>query len=100
VQQAIDGMLARGREPLGNGSGPMTVLIVAHRLSTVRNADKIIVIREGQVVEVGKHTDLVELENGVYASLIKRQMEAQSQLETGNMAEGHEEQPGDTQERA
>ncbi|RRD01846.1 type I secretion system permease/ATPase [Amphritea balenae] len=45
-----------------------TVIIVAHRLSTVRDADQIMVMDQGQVVEQGSHMDLVEL-NGVYAGL-------------------------------
>lgn len=59
----------------------MTVMIVAHRLSTVRNADIIFVIKEGQVVEQGKHGDLLEDEDGYYASLIRRQMETKEKLD-------------------
>lgn len=59
----------------------MTVLIVAHRLSTVRNADIIFVVQDGQVVEQGSHDDLLQNENGAYASLISRQMKAQKQLD-------------------
>lgn len=51
------------------------------RLSTVRNADTIFVIKDGQVVEKGKHNDLLEDEDGFYASLIHRQMDAQKKLE-------------------
>ena len=53
---------------------PMTVLIVAHRLSTVRNADIIFVVENGKVVEQGSHTDLLSFENGVYKALVSRQM--------------------------
>ncbi len=49
-----------------------TVLIIAHRLSTVVHADKILVLREGRIVEEGKHADLIS-KGGVYASLIKAQ---------------------------
>ena len=79
VQEAIDDMLARGKNVEG---GNLTVLIVAHRLSTVRNADKIFVVQGGKVVEEGRHDDLLE-QDGAYAQLIKRQMEAHSKLENG-----------------
>lgn len=45
-----------------------TCIIVAHRLSTIRNADNIIVIHDGQIVEMGRHESLI-LQNGMYAQL-------------------------------
>ena len=51
-----------------------TVVVVAHRLSTVRNADHIIVLDGGAVVEFGTHRELVEKE-GAYFNLIKNQLE-------------------------
>ncbi|MDI9339933.1 MAG: peptidase domain-containing ABC transporter [Sediminibacterium sp.] len=51
-----------------------TVVIIAHRLSTVINADNIIVMDNGEIVEEGKHTELVELK-GRYYNLIKKQLE-------------------------
>lgn len=51
-----------------------TVVIVAHRLSTVRDADKIIVLEHGKVVEQGKHEELAA-QRGVYYTLIKNQLE-------------------------
>jgi ATP-binding cassette subfamily B protein len=51
-----------------------TVIIVAHRLSTVKNADQIIVLNDGKVVESGTHTALIE-EKGAYYDLIKNQLE-------------------------
>lgn len=51
-----------------------TVIIVAHRLSTVKNADQIIVLKKGQVVEQGNHKELVS-KNGEYYNLIKNQLE-------------------------
>jgi ABC-type multidrug transport system fused ATPase/permease subunit len=62
----------------------MTVIVVAHRLSTIRNADIIFVIKDGQVVEQGNHTDLIQDPNGAYSVLIKRQMNVHKKLETGN----------------
>ncbi|WP_420068313.1 type I secretion system permease/ATPase, partial [Actinobacillus pleuropneumoniae] len=43
-----------------------TVIIIAHRLSTVKNADRIIVMEKGHIVEQGKHNQLLENENGLY----------------------------------
>ena len=51
-----------------------TVIIVAHRLSTVCNADKIVVIDAGKIVEVGSHKELTEL-RGAYYKLVKNQLE-------------------------
>jgi ATP-binding cassette subfamily B protein len=51
-----------------------TSVVVAHRLSTVRNADKIIVLENGEVVEQGNHNDLTALQ-GKYYELVKNQLE-------------------------
>jgi ATP-binding cassette subfamily B protein len=61
VQSAIDNLM-HGR----------TIFVIAHRLSTVINADRIIVLKEGRIVESGTHADLVRL-GGYYASLIRKQ---------------------------
>ncbi|MDD4957668.1 MAG: hypothetical protein PHQ61_08535 [Candidatus Omnitrophica bacterium] len=50
-----------------------TVIAIAHRLSTVMNADEIIVVREGVIVEKGSHDGLVK-KNGVYAGMCVHQM--------------------------
>jgi subfamily B ATP-binding cassette protein MsbA len=62
VQEALD-RLMEGR----------TTLVIAHRLSTVRDADRLIVIAGGRIVEQGDHDELVR-ENGVYARLYARQL--------------------------
>ena len=49
-----------------------TAVVIAHRLSTVRNADLICVVQDGQIVERGAHADLLAL-NGVYRTLYDRQ---------------------------
>lgn len=51
-----------------------TILVIAHRLSTVKNADNIIVLRHGEVVEKGKHDNLIKL-RGYYYELVKNQLE-------------------------
>ena len=51
-----------------------TVIIVAHRLSTVRNADQIVVLDRGRIVEVGSHEELIK-RNGAYYNLVKNQLE-------------------------
>lgn len=51
-----------------------TVVIVAHRLSTVKDADQIIVMGKGRIVEIGNHASLVE-KQGTYYNLVKNQLE-------------------------
>ena len=50
-----------------------TTVVIAHRLSTVRNADLLVVLEQGRVVEIGDHASLVA-RNGLYARLIRRQL--------------------------
>ena len=61
VQQAIDNLMK-----------DRTVLVIAHRLSTIQNADKIVVINEGEIVEEGNHGTLLS-KNGAYAALYNAQ---------------------------
>ena len=51
-----------------------TVVVVAHRLSTVKNADQIVVLDSGKVVETGNHASLIE-KQGTYYNLVKNQLE-------------------------
>ena len=62
VQQAIDNLMK-----------DRTVLVIAHRLSTVRNADCIVVINDGQIVEKGSHDELLK-KKGAYAALYRTQL--------------------------
>jgi subfamily B ATP-binding cassette protein MsbA len=63
IQQALDAVL-EGR----------TALVIAHRLSTVRNADKIIALEEGRIIEIGDHHELMG-RDGLYSQLYRRQLE-------------------------
>ena len=72
VQAALDSALQRGS---GQRQHPRTTLVIAHRLATVKNADRIIVLEHGRVVEQGCHDELLEL-NGVYARLAALQFSA------------------------
>lgn len=60
------------QESFQSAAAHRTTLVIAHRLSTVQNADKILVLKEGRVAESGKHDELMRL-NGIYASLWRRQ---------------------------
>ena len=51
-----------------------TVVVVAHRLSTIRHADQIVVLKDGEIVEIGNHNSLIKNE-GYYASLVATQAE-------------------------
>lgn len=62
VQEALDRVMV-GR----------TTVIVAHRLSTIRNADMIAVVQNGAIVETGSHEDLISSPNSAYASLVQLQ---------------------------
>ncbi|KAF2870539.1 P-loop containing nucleoside triphosphate hydrolase protein [Massariosphaeria phaeospora] len=80
VQQALDNV-AQNR----------TTIVIAHKLSTVRNADNIAVMSDGHVVEQGTHNDLIEAD-GAYARLVRAQDLGQADSEEGLVAEGKDEE--------
>lgn len=62
VQKALDNLMQN-----------KTVFVIAHRLSTIQNADRIAVINEGELVELGSHNELINIENGKYKHLYDMQ---------------------------
>ena len=54
-----------------------TVLVIAHRLSTVKSADIVAVISDGQIAESGTHEELLR-QDGIYAALFRRQLQGSS----------------------
>ena len=54
-----------------------TVIIIAHRLSTIMNADKIVVMNDGEIAEIGNHKDLID-KSGIYQSLYQLQFKDES----------------------
>ena len=63
VQQALSELM-KGR----------TTLVIAHRLATVRNADRVVVVHGGRIAEVGNHDELMAREDGIYRRLAVLQM--------------------------
>jgi ATP-binding cassette subfamily B protein len=57
-----------------------TSIIISHRISTVKNADLIVVLQNGEIVERGTHNELVELD-GIYSELHRKQL-LEQELET------------------
>ena len=51
----------------------MTSLVIAHRLSTVKNADKIVVVEGGKIVQQGSHIQWLSESSGLYATLVEKQ---------------------------
>jgi ATP-binding cassette subfamily B (MDR/TAP) protein 1 len=72
VQQALD-----------NASKGRTTVVIAHRLSTIRNADNIIVMQAGEVMEQGTHSVLLA-QNGIYADLVQKQQIVDSAGDNGD----------------
>jgi len=64
-------------EAIGNLTKQKTIIMIAHRLKTVRNADQIVVIDKGKIVQKGKHDELVK-QDGIYRNFITGRKQAVS----------------------
>ena len=69
VQKAIDNLMK-----------DKTVFVIAHRLSTIKNANRIAVINEGNLVELGTHDELMQIENGQYKALYEMQFKTKEEV--------------------
>jgi ATP-binding cassette subfamily B (MDR/TAP) protein 1 len=63
---------------LDRASKNRTTIVIAHRLATIKNADAIVVMNEGKIIEKGTHQELMGLENGYYANLVQIQSLSES----------------------
>jgi ATP-binding cassette subfamily B (MDR/TAP) protein 1 len=59
-----------------------TTVMVAHRLSTIKNADVISVLQDGKIIEQGAHQQLIENKKGAYYKLVSLQQQQQQQLQS------------------
>jgi subfamily B ATP-binding cassette protein MsbA len=57
-----------------------TSIVIAHRLATIKNADKILVMDKGKIVETGTHSELLKKENGYYKNLYEAQFQHEEEV--------------------
>ncbi|KAK3413319.1 hypothetical protein EUGRSUZ_I01886 [Eucalyptus grandis] len=69
------------QDALDRASIGRTTIIIAHRLSTIRHANNIAVVQNGQVIETGNHEELIQNEDGLYASLKSEKQKPTDQVE-------------------
>jgi ABC-type multidrug transport system fused ATPase/permease subunit len=67
---------AKIQEALERLKGKMTIIVIAHRLSTIRNADQVIVLEQGKVIQKGGFTQLAEEKKSMFSHLLRNQWEA------------------------
>ncbi len=70
VDSDSEQLIQRATEKITSGR---TSIVIAHRLSTIQKADRIVVMEKGELVEIGKHQELLQIENGYYKRLYEMQ---------------------------
>ncbi len=70
VDSESEQLIQRATEKITSGR---TSIVIAHRLSTIQKADRIVVMEKGELVEIGNHKELLQIENGYYKRLYDRQ---------------------------
>jgi ABC-type multidrug transport system fused ATPase/permease subunit len=74
VQEALDRLLCQAH------NGNITTIVIAHRLQTVRNADTIVVMSHGRIVEQGSHSELLKISDGFYQKMLHSSTDASSYM--------------------
>lgn len=74
------------QKALDSASKNRTTIVIAHKLATIRNADNIVVMSKGQIMEQGRHEELV-IRKGIYATLVKAQNLAPAHIEKAHDSE-------------
>ncbi|MFP3123391.1 ABC transporter ATP-binding protein/permease [Ectobacillus funiculus] len=69
IQEAIDRL-----------KGKMTIVVIAHRLSTIRNADQVVVLDQGRIIQMGGVNQLTKEKDGLFSNLLKNQIEVSASL--------------------
>lgn len=73
------------QEALWKTAKDRTLLIIAHRFSTIRKAEKIVVLEKGKVAEIGTHQELVKKQGGIYRKLWRLQLRGKMKKDTGGL---------------
>ena len=86
-EREVQGAIDRIRQELGS----VTTIVIAHRLSTIIDADNIIVMQKGKIIEQGNHSALLEnFPEGLYAKFVKEQEQSEQQNEQQETAAANE----------
>ncbi len=77
------------QKAINEASKDRTTIIVAHRLTTIRDADLILVFDKGNIVEHGTHNELMQIKNGIYCSLAANQLDQEEETSNNRTLSHH-----------